>query len=190
VEIGGLALSSMSTTRFSLSKSDLCRGHTGQDQLNSRSPAGFGIKTEPPAQTIRDDSVDDVEAQTSTALIPAGREERIEGFAPNIEAHTAAVVRKNNFNIIMSGGLDLDIHTAASAVRERMHDRVEEEVGQHLPVRAGITVHRQIGLAIDGEGKISLSQARTQTHDDLLGQITEIEDTLIGVALVGRYLLE
>jgi hypothetical protein len=50
-------------------------GHTRQDQLNSRSLAGFGIKTESAAQAIRYDSVDDVEAQTSTALIPAGRED-------------------------------------------------------------------------------------------------------------------
>jgi len=118
-----------------LSKTDLFRGHAGQDQLNSRSLAGFGIKTEPAAQAIRDDGVDDVEAQTSTALIPAGREERIEGFAPDIKAHTAAVIRKNNFDIIMAGGLDLDVDEAFKAVGKRMRDRIEEEVG--LPHSGG-----------------------------------------------------
>jgi hypothetical protein len=34
-------------------------------------------------------------------------------------------------------------------------------------------------LAFDGEGEVLLSQARTQTRDDLFGQISEIEGALI-----------
>ena len=167
-----------------------CVGAMRGNQLNSCPFARLAVETDPATQTIRDDVVDDMKAEAGAALIPAGGEERIEGFAPNIKAHTAAVVRKNNFDTIMAGSLDLDVDEAFKAVGKRMRDRIEEEVGQHLPVRVGITVHRQIGLAIDGEGKIFLFQARTQTHDDLFGQITEIEDALIGVVLVGRYLLE
>ena len=167
----------MQTPAKRLSKTDLCCGHAGQDQLNSCSLAGFAIKMEPAAQTIRDDGMDDVETQTSTALIPAGCEKWIEGFASDIKAHAASVVYEENFNVIMSGRPNLDIHAAALTVGERMRDRIEEEIGQHLPIRARITVHRQIGLTFDGEGEILLSKTRVQAHDDLFGQITEIKDT-------------
>ena len=108
-------------------------------------------------QTIRHDAVDDMQAEAGTALIPASREEWIEGFSPDIEAHTAAVVRKENFNIIKAGGLDLDVDETCLTLGKRMRDRIEEKVCQHLPVRVGITVHRQIGLTFDGGGEILLS---------------------------------
>jgi len=56
-----------------------------------------------------------------------------------------------------------------------MRDRIEEQIGQHLPVRPGIGVHHQIGLAIDVERQIVLAQARPQTHHHLLGEVAEIE---------------
>jgi len=120
-----------------------------------------------------------METQAGTALIPAGREERIEGFAPDIEAHAATVVRKTNLNAVSAGGPDLDVDETCLAVGKGMQDRIEEEIGQHLPVWARVTVHRQIGGTFDGEGEILLSQARTQAHDDLFGQIAQIEDALV-----------
>jgi hypothetical protein len=67
----------------------------------------------------------------------------------------------------------------SSAVRKGVGDRVEKEVGQHQPVRSRIAVDHQIGLALDLEGKIVLSQTGPEAPDDLLGQITEIENALI-----------
>jgi hypothetical protein len=153
--------------------------HARQDHLNSCSPAGFAVEMESAAQTIRDDGVDDMKAEAGATPVTAGREERIEGLAFDVEAHTATVVRKKNFNILVSGRPDLDVDEAFFAVGKSVCDRVEEEVGQHLSVWTGITVHRQIGLAIDGEGEILLSQSRPQAGDDLFGQLTEIEDPLV-----------
>jgi hypothetical protein len=40
------------------------------------------------------------------------------------------------------------------------------------------------------EGQVLLSETRPQTLDDLFGEITQVEDTLIGVMPVVRHLLE
>jgi hypothetical protein len=124
---------------------------------------------EPATQTIRHDSVDDMQAETSMALIPASRKKRIESLAPDVWAHAAAVVREENYYFIVPGCLDLDVDDTAFAVGKRVRDRIEKKVGQHLPVRAGITVHRQTGLAFDVKGEIFLFHARSQAHHDLLG---------------------
>ena len=71
-----------------------------------------------------------------------------------------------------------------------MLDRVEKEICQRLSVRPRIAVHRQIGLALDVEGQIFLSQARPQTDGDLFGQFAEVEDTPLRMVPVGRHLLE
>jgi hypothetical protein len=44
---------------------------------------------------------------------------------------------------------------------KRMGNRVEKEVGQHLPVSSRITVHRQIGLALEIWGQILFCHAQT-----------------------------
>ena len=80
-------------------------------------------------QTIRNDAVDDMQAQASVTLIAPCREEWIERFAPDVEAHAAAVVRKKNFDIVIPGRSNLDVNSAFSAVGKPMRDRVEEEVG-------------------------------------------------------------
>ena len=50
-----------------------------------------------------------------------------------------------------------------------MRHRIQEQIGEHLPVGPGIAVHDEVGLAVDGERQIVLSQARPQAHHDLLG---------------------
>ena len=131
-----------------------------------------------------------MQTQTSVALIAPCREERIERFAPDVETHATAVVRKKNFDIVIPGRTSLDVEGAFSAVGKPMRDRVEEEVGQYLSVGPWIAVHRQTGLAFDVEGEVLLSQARPQAHGDLFSQIAEIEAALTRVAPVGRYLFE
>src|SRR5207237_10900190 len=139
----------------------------------------FRCNIEPSYQTSLVECRYEIETQTVTALIPTGREERIEGLAPDIEAHAATVVRKTNLNAISADGPDLDVDETCLAVGKGMQGRIEEEIGQHLPVRAGIAVHRQIGGTFDGEGEILLSQPRTQAHDDLFGQIAQIEGAMV-----------
>src|SRR6202166_5460205 len=124
---------------------------------------------EPAAQTIGDDAVDDVQAEAGAALVAAGREERIERLAPDIEAHAAAIVGKYHFDVVPSRRLHLDVDDAFFAVGKCVRDRVEEKVGQHLSVRAGIAVHQEIRLALDLERKLLLLAATgPQTLGDLL----------------------
>src|SRR6266702_4108929 len=108
----------------------------------------------------------------------------------DINTHATAVVRKENFNVVLPGRPYLNIDGTSLAIRKRVRDRVEEEVGQHLSVRPRIAVHGQIGPALDVEDEIFLSQARPQAQDDLFSQVAEIEDALVRVVSISRYLLE
>jgi hypothetical protein len=63
-----------------------------QDQAKRGSLAGFAFEIEPATQTIRDDRVDDMQANSDVAPIALGREEGIEGVAPDAERHSAAIV--------------------------------------------------------------------------------------------------
>ena len=56
-----------------------------------------------------------------------------------------------------------------------MRHRIEEQIGEHLSVRAGIAVHGEVGLAIDVERQIVFAQARPQAHHHLLGEVAEVE---------------
>src|SRR6266436_4612287 len=167
-----------------------CWRHSRQDEPNSRPLARLAIEREPAAQTVRNDAVDDMQTQTSVALIAPCREERIERFTPDVETHAATIVGKKNFDIVISGRSNLDVDGTSFAVRKPMRDRVEEEVGQHLSIGPWIAVHRQAGLAFDVEGEVLLPQARPQAHGDLFSQIAEVEDALTRVTAVGRYLFE
>jgi hypothetical protein len=71
-----------------------------------------------------------------------------------------------------------------------MHDRIEEEVGEHLPVGSRTAVHGQIGLAVDVERQVALSPAWTQAHEHLLGQVTWIKHAPLQVASIRGDLLE
>src|SRR5882672_5731347 len=57
----------------------LQRRHPGQDDLDSRAPAGLGIEIEPAAEAIGHDAVDDMQAEPGAALVAARREERVKG---------------------------------------------------------------------------------------------------------------
>jgi hypothetical protein len=58
------------------------RRHARQYEPDFRTLARFAIEIELAAQTIRDDAVDDMQAEAGAAFIAPRREERIEGFAP------------------------------------------------------------------------------------------------------------
>ena len=131
-----------------------------------------------------------MQAEPGAALIPPRGEERIERAPAHVERHAAAIVGEDDLDIVLAGLPHLDIDRAGLAVRKGMRHRIEEQIGEHLPVRPGIRVHAEIGLAVDVERQIVLAQARPQAHHHLLGQIAEVEDALIGVIPVGGDLLE
>ena len=108
-----------------------------QDDLDPRAAARLGIEIEPAAEPIGHDAVDDVQAKPGAALVAPRREERIEGAAANIEAHAAAIVGEQDLDIVLAGLAHLDIDRARPAVRESVRHRIEEQIGQHLPVGPG-----------------------------------------------------
>src|SRR3984893_15328864 len=122
----------------------LQRRHPGQDDLDSGAAAGLGIEIEPAAEAIGYDTVDDMQAEPGAALVAARGEERVEGAAPDVEAHADAVVGKQDLDIVLAGLPHLDVDRAGLAVRKGMRHRIEEQVGQHLSVGPGIAVHGDI----------------------------------------------
>ena len=106
------------------------------------------MKIEAAAKAISNDAVNDVQAQAS-ALIASCREERIKRLVPDIEAHAAAVVEKENFEVVAPGRPNLDVNCAFRAVGKSVPNRVEEEIGQHLAIWPGIAIHRQVRFTLD-----------------------------------------
>src|SRR5947209_19421639 len=101
-----------------------------------------------------------MQAEASAALVAAGSKEWIERLPPDVRAHAAAVVAKDDLDIIGAGCAHLDGNISPPAVRKRMRDRVEEKVGQHLPVGAGIAADRKALLALAVQRHAVLRQSR------------------------------
>jgi hypothetical protein len=76
-----------------------------QDELDFVPSPWFAIAIEPATQTIHDDAVDDMQAESRAALIVTRREERIERLTPDTETHAAAIAGKKNLDIALSGRL-------------------------------------------------------------------------------------
>ena len=72
----------------------LCRCDPWQNDLKFRARARRTVNIELPPETIGDDVVDDMQTEPSAAALAARREERIEGLAPDVSAHAAAIVGK------------------------------------------------------------------------------------------------
>jgi hypothetical protein len=71
-----------------------------------------------------------------------------------------------------------------------MHRCVENKVGQHLAIGAGITAHGQIRLILDTDREIIMAQSGPQTFDNLISHLTNIEASPIRNVTVGGNLLE
>jgi hypothetical protein len=77
------------------------RRHTRQQEPDFRPLTGRAFEMEPATQTIRDDAVDNVEAEAS-ALIATRCEERIERLASDTVTHPAAIVGEQDFDIVIA----------------------------------------------------------------------------------------
>jgi hypothetical protein len=133
----------------------------------------------PATQMIRDEAVNDMQAEAGAASVATRREEGIKRLAPVIGAHAATIVGEENFDTIFAGRQYLDLDAAFLAVGKRMRHRIKEQVGQYLPLGAGIADHGQIGLALDLQREVFLSQTWSQAQNDLIGQVAQIESALI-----------
>ena len=104
------------------------RRNTRKHKVNSRTFAGFTIEMKPAAQVTCNDGMDDMQAEAGVAAIATCREERIEGFAPDLKVHAAAIVGKKDFDSVATGSLDLDVYNTSLAIRKSVRDRIEEKV--------------------------------------------------------------
>ena len=116
---------------------------------------------------------------TGAALIAPRGEERIESATPHIRRHANTIVREQDFDVTDPGFPHLDLDGTARSVREGVSHRIQQQVGQHLPIWTGIAVHRQVRSAVDRKGQLLLAQPRLQAHHHLLGEIGEIEHALV-----------
>ena len=93
----------------------------GQNDLKFRPRARRTLKIEPAAQTVRHDVVEDMQAKAWAAEIVTRREEWFEGLPPDLGAHAAAIVGKQNFNAVLPRCPRLDGHSIFLAVRKGVH---------------------------------------------------------------------
>lgn len=108
----------------------------------------------------------------------------------HVEAHAATIVGDDDLDIVLAGLAHPDVDDPRTSVREGVRHRIQKQIGQHLPVRPGIAVHGQVGLALDVQRQVLLAQARAQAHHHLLGEVGEVEAALVRIVAVGRDLLE
>ena len=81
------------------------------------------------SQIIRDNGMNDMQAEPRAAAIATCREERIEGLAPDVRVHAAAVVGKKDINGVVTGSLDFDVDSTSTVIGKGVRDRIEEEIG-------------------------------------------------------------
>jgi len=115
----------------------VCRCDPWQSYLKFRPRARRTVKIEPTAQTVRHDVVEDMQAKACTAEMAARRVEWIEGVTPDVGAHAATIVGKQNFDAVLSGCPDLDGHGTFLAIRKSVHDRIDEEDRKQCPYDPG-----------------------------------------------------
>ena len=83
-----------------------------------------------------------------------------------------------------------DGNGAGSPVGEGVVGRVEEKIGEDLPVGTGIAVHDQPFRNFDRHADRGLFQHRPQAGDDLVGGFLQIELPPLGMRAVDRDLFE
>ena len=93
-----------------------------------------------------------MQAETGPTCIAARREEGIECLASDLRTHAAAIIRKDNFNVVLVELPSLDINCPRSTVGERVSGRIEKQIGKYLTVWSWIAIHCNIGLALNVKG--------------------------------------
>src|SRR5215471_7798550 len=123
-------------------------------------------------------------------MISACRKKRVESLTTHVKAHAATIVRDQQNHIALAGALQTDRNLAPRPVRKCVHDRIENQIGQHLSEWTRVAVHYQARLTRNTECKIVLAHTRPQTRQDLLDEFTGIEGALIQIMAINRHLLK
>src|SRR6266436_6131668 len=123
----------------------LAGSEKGKGHANGRALSRRGDERDSAPKLLRHEIVDDVEAETDTALGTSGGEERIKHVTLDFFRNAAAVIRESDLDLFRAEATRLDQHVSARPVGEGVSDGVEDQVGQHLPVGAGEAVHDDVG---------------------------------------------
>src|SRR5262245_9338399 len=140
---------------------------------------------------LRHEIVDDVEAEAGVALAAVGGEKRIEDVALHIARDADTVIRKRDLDLLAIELARLDQHASRMLAGEAVREGVEDEIGQYLPVGAGVAVQRDLRRYVERDRIAArLRQPRPDTGDDLLGHDLEVEGPPVGMAAIDGHLLE
>src|SRR3954447_7523528 len=67
---------------------------------------------------------------------------------------------------------------------------IESEIGENLPERPRVAVHRKIGLGLNIHGDVAVPQLAVQTRKNLFGEFAGIECAPVEMLLISGRLLE
>src|SRR5262249_24290897 len=129
----------------SLDGSAWSRGKQRKRHTNGRTFSWRGDERDLAAKLIRHKVMDDVKAEPGTALRTSCGEEWIKHVALNLLRNAASVIRESDLDLLRAEAMRLDQHASAKPVGEAVSDGIEDEVGQHLPVGARVTVQDNVG---------------------------------------------
>ena len=157
------------------------------------SPPEPRFECQPPSQLLGYQIEYDVQTEAGPTFVPPGREEWIERAALGVLAHSNAVIGHEQLDIIVRRRENVprfDLDGAGSAVGKGVNHAVKEQVGQHLPIGAGIAVHENAGGNIDAERDVGFSQDRAQAGNNVVGRFAQIELSAVRVTAIDGYLFE
>ena len=107
----------------------------------------------------RHNVVDDVKAEASAALRSPGGKERIEDMPLHLVRHSLTVVRNDDLNVGRVETASTDQNASAVNAIEAVSNRIEDEIGEHLPVWPGEAVHHDVSRNLYDERTLRFLQA-------------------------------
>src|SRR5262245_31101852 len=131
---GSLSGTSRRLQITALSSGTLGRYDLRQDKLDLCPVARLAIEAEPATQTIVHDVVDNVQPEAGAPKIPTCRKERVERLTPDAGIHAAAVIAEEHLNLAFSECPYLDVDSTGLIIGKPVHDRIEEKIGEDLPI--------------------------------------------------------
>src|ERR1035438_400074 len=123
----------------------LARGEQRKCHAKGRALSWRGDERHSAAELFGHEIMDDVQAEPGTALRTSGGEERVENVTLHVLRNAAAVIRESDLDLFHVEATRLDQDVSARPIGEAVSDGVEDEVGQHLSVSAGVAVQGDVG---------------------------------------------
>src|SRR5262245_12377 len=94
------------------------------------------------------DVVNYMQTEAGASFVATRGEEGIESLPPNVGAHTATIVGEQDFDIVFTRCPYCHFNSTLS-MWESMGNRIDEQIGQDLSVRAWVAGHHQIVLTFN-----------------------------------------